>query len=41
MQKFLRAKENRRLGFLPAEKQVDTTFLILLLLLLAVGRGML
>ena len=41
MQKFLRAKENRRLGFLPAEKQVDTTFLILLLLLLAVGLGML
>ena len=41
MQKLLRAKENRRLGLLPAGEQVDATFLILLLLLLAVGLGML
>ena len=41
MQKLLRAKENRRLGLLPAGERVDATFLILLLLLLAVGLGML
>ena len=41
MQKLLRAKENPRMGLLPAGERVDTTFLILLLLLLTVGLGML
>ena len=41
MQKLLRAKENRRMGLFPAGERVDTTFLILLLLLLTVGLGML
>ena len=41
MQKNLHAKENRRLGLFPAGERVDITFLILLLLLLAVGLGML
>ena len=41
MQKKLRAKENRRPGFLRAEEPMDLTFLVLLLTLLIVGLGML
>ena len=41
MRSFSRAKEDRRRSFFPAGERVDTTFLILLLLLLAVGLGML
>ena len=40
MQKNLHAKENRR-RILPAGERVDATFLVLLLVLLAVGLGML
>ena len=41
MQNFLHAKENRRRFQIPADERVDVPFLILLLLLLAVGLGML
>ena len=41
LRSFSRAKEDRRRSFFPAGERVDTTFLILLLLLLAVGLGML
>ena len=41
MQKFLRAKENRRLYQIKADERVDAAFLILLLLLLLTGLGML
>ena len=41
MRSALPTKENRRLGFYPADEGVDATFAILLLLLLAVGLGML
>ena len=41
MHKRLHAKENRRLSFFQTGEQIDVTFLILLLVLLAVGLGML
>jgi len=41
LRKALHAKENRRLVFFQAGERVDFTFLILLLVLLAVGLGML
>ena len=41
MRNVLRAKENRRRMLLPAGERLDVPFLILLLLLLAVGLGML
>ena len=41
MHKRLHAKENRRLSFLQTGERIDVTFLILLLVLLAVGLGML
>ena len=41
MQKPLHAKENRRRVFSPAGERIDVPFLIMLLLLLAVGLGML
>lgn len=41
MRRTSHTKENRRLGFYPADEGVDTAFLILLLLLLSVGLGML
>ena len=41
MHKRLHAKENRRLSFFQTGEQIDVTFLILLLALLAVGLGML
>ena len=41
MQKPLHAKENRRRVLLPAGERIDVPFLIMLLLLLAVGLGML
>jgi len=41
LRKFPHTKENRRLGGFQADERVDTTFLILLLLLLAVGLCML
>ena len=41
MHKRLHAKENRRLSFFRTGERIDVTFLILLLVLLAVGLGML
>ena len=41
MRKLSHTRENRRLGYFPAGERVDTQFLILLILLLAVGLGML
>ena len=41
MHKRLHAKENRRLSFFQTGEQIDVTFLILLLVLLAVGLGLL
>ena len=41
MRKLSHTKENRCLGFYPAEERVDAAFLILLMVLLCVGLGML